>query len=118
MWIKRTPEEILKKKNQRQAAKIREAALYGIVITIISVFLYGGRNPVHNGFVPLDEVASRLPISIIFGVAVALVFYFFSSRSKQTVVCPKCSAIKTKDSSSQCSCGGLFEDIQEMKWHD
>jgi hypothetical protein len=118
MWVRRTPEEISKAKHQRQSGRIRLAALSGIFIAILTAFTRGSKFIHGPGLIPLNQVASRLPSSIFFGLISGIVFYFWSGRGKTTVVCPKCGKVKFEDGSQQCSCGGHFENIEEMKWHE
>jgi hypothetical protein len=87
----------------------------GVLVTALCTFAYGGR--VHSpGFVPLDQIASRVPSSIVLGAIVGIMTYWFALRDDRKLICPKCGKIKFKDSILQCSCGGHFENTEEMKW--
>lgn len=75
-------------------------------------------DPANQGrvFVPAREILPRLPGTIALGAVFGLLSYIFNQRKKPTVVCPKCGTVKYADDSPQCSCGGHFENIDDMKW--
>jgi len=42
--------------------------------------------------------------------------YWFALRDDRKLICPNCGKTKFKDTILQCSCGGHFENAEEMKW--
>jgi hypothetical protein len=117
MWVKRTPEEIVITKRKHLSVRIRTAVFMGIFVTVLCAFVRGNR--LHApGFVPLDQVLSRPVMPVVLGVIVGIINFWFALRDDCQLVCPKCGTIKFRDNILQCSCGGHFEKIEEMKWHD
>jgi hypothetical protein len=122
MWIKRTPEEIVEAKKQRRSMRIRQALIIGAISAILTLFMYSNvrsyRGPADQIFIPLDQIASRVPCAIIMGIIAAIIMDWFTFRVKRELVCPRCGQIKNSDNILQCSCGGNFEKREEMKWHE
>jgi len=117
MWVKRSPEEMEVVKRKKHSSRIRTAALCGLFVLALTSFCFGGFEAARRGrfIVPLDEILHRLPASLICAL-LAVFFYYKFERRKPTVVCPQCEATKFADGVFECSCGGRFEDMEEMKW--
>jgi len=117
-WKKRSPEEIAAVRRTRQRDRIKAALVVGVLVTLGTSLTFGWREAGDRGrfLVPAQEILARLPLTLIFGTVAALLYYISASRKKPTVVCPKCGTVKDSGASAQCSCGGHFEKIEEMKW--
>jgi hypothetical protein len=116
MWVKRTPEEIAKAKRKNLAGRIRLAVFMGVFVSAPCTFVYGSRAHTPGFFVPLDQIVSRVPSSIVLGAIVGIMTYWFALRDDRKLICPNCGKTKFKDTILQCSCGGHFENAEEMKW--
>ena len=117
MWVKRTEEEIAAAKRRGRIGQIRGALFMSAVIGSLTTFFRGGgRSGRPFSIVPMEEVPDHLPLSLFFAVIASLVYYRFLGNSGRNMVCPKCDKVKGKDSQTQCSCGGYFEDAETMKW--
>jgi uncharacterized paraquat-inducible protein A len=116
MWKKRTVQEIAEVRSQAKQTKKLQAFLIGIGVTFLfTIFRGRGWSQNHaSRFVSLDEMPARLLITIPFGALFGL--FFYRSRRQRTMVCPRCEAVKQEDDKPDCTCGGHFEDIEEMKW--
>ena len=125
MWIKKSSEELRKDQNKDSYAtkRIREAlSLFAFTSFFFTFFLgwvgYGvkGRLFVNS----YEEIIRRLPIGIVAGVILGVLYYIFGGKSgtqaEPTLICPKCEKVKEWDGMLPCKCGGHFEDIQTMKW--
>jgi hypothetical protein len=44
-----------------------------------------------------------------------LLYYKFH-RERPVMICPKCEVTKYDDNMTECSCGGHFEKLEEMKY--
>ena len=117
MWVKRTPAEIVEGRRSRKRVRVKSAVFFGVFVAVLTTLLMGWREATDRGrfVVPLAEIPRRLPVSLIFGVLVGLLFYGLGSR-KPTVVCSKCGNVGYAGDSVHCPCGGQLEDIEEMKW--
>ena len=117
MWLKRTPEKVADVKRKQRLERIRISVVVGLLMTLMISLLFGWGEAYYRGriFVPLDEIVNRLPFSLLVGL-IAGVVCFLPGPRKRTVVCPKCDTTKYVDGSLDCSCGGHFEDMDEMKW--
>jgi hypothetical protein len=120
MWVKRTPEEIAMAKCERNRGRIRGSIFLGVFTFMLTLFLNGfsRRSAPKPFFTTTEELQGRLPISVIGGIVCGLLYFFANKGSTPTVVCPKCDTIKSPDGNFQCKCGGHFENIEEMKWHE
>jgi hypothetical protein len=116
MWVKRTQEEITASKKRRRRGRIKEAIFFGAVIVLATFVCGGGRTGRPLSIVPLEDVPRQLPVSLFVGFIVGCIFYCFPGDGGKNVVCPKCGKVEGKDSQTQCSCGGHFEDGETMKW--
>jgi hypothetical protein len=117
MWIRRTSEEVGRAKREHRSTRIRTAIFMGGVVTILTAFVYGGKFNAPK-LIPFNQVISRIPLSIILGGIMGIISYWFALREDRQLVCPKCGKVKFRDGILECSCGGHFEKIEEMKWHD
>ena len=118
MWVKKTPTEIVEVRRNRKRERVKSAAFMGIFMTVLTTFMMGWREAANRGHLlaPFGEIPKRLPVSLFFGVVSGLVYYYWFRLKPPTVVCPKCGTVGYASESSQCSCGGQQEDIEEMKW--
>jgi hypothetical protein len=117
MWVKRTQEEIATAKSRDRRRRIIGAIYMGVFVGLLTTFIRGSARHGHPiSIVPLEEVPDRLYSSLVFAVVFGLVFYCFPGNSRRNMVCPKCEKVKSKDSQTQCSCGGHFEEGETMKW--
>ncbi len=117
MWVKRTNEEIVATKSRAKRSRIYLAIFMG-VFGCVMIALFHGRGwstRYASSHVPLDEVPSRIPFSIVGGTILGWCTYRFFPRQR-TLVCPKCEKAKNDDSQLECPCGGHFEDMESMKW--
>jgi ribosomal protein L37E len=119
MWVKRTPEEIATTKDERNRSRIRGSIFFGVFMFLSTLIINSSRwrSAPRLSFTSTDEMARRLPACILFAVFFGLL-WFFLYKKKATVICPKCGKTKYEDDSQQCSCGGHFENIEEMKWEE
>jgi len=117
-WKKRSSEEIAAVRRERKRRRIKGAIIFGALVTVGTSLTFGWREAGDRGWflVPAQEIVARLPMTVIFGVVGAVLSYTLFSRKKPTVVCPKCGTVKYASASAQCSCGGHFENIEEMEW--
>jgi hypothetical protein len=118
MWVERTPREIVKRQQKRRMERFLFAISIGTVMSAVSLFVFGKREVMHGKvLVPPDMLFERLPGSLLIGLLVAVIFYFFVPlHEKKTVICQKCGVAKYEDGSSVCSCGGTFRDLDAIKW--
>jgi ribosomal protein L37E len=117
MWTKRTPAEIVEVRRERRRHSVKGAIFFGVLVTVGTTLAFGGMEAARRGrfFVPVDELLSRLLMTLIFGIVAGLLDFGFRGK-KPTVVCPKCGKADYAGDTTQCSCGGRLEDIEEMKW--
>jgi hypothetical protein len=82
------------------------------------IFLNGELNTMQTGyfFTPPDEIYQRIQPDFILSIIFGLLYFFY--KEKPSFVCIKCGKAKVSDTSSKCECGGNFENIEEMKWHE
>ena len=118
MWVKRTPEEIVMAKRKHLSTRIRTAVFMGVLVAVLCAFVSGGVKFHAPRAISFNEIVSGIPLSIVLGIIVGIISYWFALRSDRQLVCPKCGVIKFSDNILQCSCGGHFENIEEMKWHE
>ncbi len=118
MWEKRQPEEVLEVRRYRKRHRVKGAIVFGALITLGTSLSFGWREAGDRGrfLVPAQEILTRLPMTIAFGTLAGLLSYIVDKRKKPTVVCSKCGTVKHAGDSARCSCGGHFENIEEMKW--
>src|ERR1700690_4383912 len=102
MWVKRTPEELAKVKWKNLSGRLRSAIFMGVVISTLTLFSFGLYRG--GGLVPLDQIPSRVPSSIVWGVIAGIITYWFALRSDRKLICPKCGKIKYRDNILHCSC--------------
>jgi ribosomal protein L37E len=117
MWTKRTPAEIVEVRRDRRRHRVKGAIFFGVLVTLGTTLAFGGMEAARRGrfLVPFDELLRRLSMTLILGIVAGLLEFRFR-RKKPTVVCPKCGKADYAGDTSQCSCGGQLEDIEEMKW--
>jgi hypothetical protein len=122
MWVKRTPEEIVKVKKQRRSMRVRQGLMIGVIAALSTLFMYSNvrsyQGPADQIYVPPDQVPLRIPGAIIMGIIAAIIIDWFTFRVKLELVCPRCGHVKNRDDILKCSCGGHFEKREEMKWHE
>ena len=116
MWIERTPEELKEVESKRLQKRIGIAALVALGVTV-GPLIYMKESPGGPTRRPMefDDWLKILPFTLFLGVIAGWFFLMFY-RGKQMVVCPKCDTTKSADSIWDCSCGGTFRYIDEMKW--
>ena len=90
----------------------------GVLVAVLCAFASEGVRFHAPRSISFNEIVSRIPLFIVLGFIVGIINYRFALRSDRQLVCPKCGAIKFSDNILQCSCGGHFENIEEMKWHE
>ena len=117
-WKRRSPEEIAAVRRTRRRDRIKGAMILGVLVTLGTSLLFGWREAGERGrlLVPAQEILTRLPLPLVFGIVAALLSYISASHKKPTVVCPKCGTVEYSSAPAQCSCGGHFENIEEMEW--
>lgn len=117
MWVKRTPSEVAQVRRERRRHRFTSALFFGLFVLLLTLFVFGWRESADRSrlLVPFDEIWRRLPATVVYGLLTAAFYYRFG-RNKPTVVCPKCGKVQYASNSKLCSCGGNFEDIEEMKW--
>jgi len=127
MWVKRTPEETVK----RQQDVIRQARSDGLTIGIIGWVL--GALVVSAGWVVSFRAGfavqtnfggtfwTRLPVFAV--VCTPIVFLARRIETKRAVrnaqlrtVCPQCDTAAEGNAGVPCSCGGTFVPSSTMKW--
>ncbi|MGA2556189.1 MAG: hypothetical protein ABSG04_07935 [Verrucomicrobiota bacterium] len=116
MWVKRTESELAEERRRRRRSRLRGSALCGLLVTTAGAFFYswGEAGNRERSPVPLNELPTRLPGCLVFGVLAAALIYKFE-RKRPVMICPNCEATKYDDNLFQCSCGGRFEKLEEMK---
>jgi hypothetical protein len=129
MWIKRTPEEMVKWQTNAEREAISHGRLIGgIVWVLVSIlgatgwfiFSNGG-----SGLAVQREVTGsfllRLPM---FGLLAApFAYWIFRRESKKELariicrtVCPQCDTAGSGNAGSTCKCGSSFVRSSTMKW--
>jgi len=124
MWVKLSAEELAQVKAERAASNrlLRKfaAILFGLLVVVVFSFKVGRESGEAKGRIARDEeVPKRLPFALVGGVIAALVVYWFDlSRVAlhKFLVCPKCEARKDDDGLLECSCGGRFIQMEDLKW--
>jgi hypothetical protein len=118
MWVKRTPEEMADVAIREKRRRVRVAFAVGLFVLLVATFTHGkGKRRSQGLLVSRQEVPGRLVFSVPFCIVLGAVAYWINpGRRKPMVVCPKCEATKYADSVSVCDCGGVFEDMDTMKW--
>ena len=117
MWVKRTEVEIAEERRRLQRSRLQSCIFVGVIFTTFPTFLFGWRESADRGrlAVPADEILTRLPLAMVFGVIAAFVAYKLEKRRPPIMICPQCEATKYMDNTNECSCGGRFERIDVMK---
>jgi len=84
---------------------------------LMCTFIYSPYN-YHSGefFVPLDNVVKRIPFAFFVVLTGTLIAYRYIFDRK-VVVCPNCGHVKNQDKVANCSCGGVYADLDEYKWN-
>jgi len=112
MWVKRTESEMAAERLRQRHSRLQVAMAYGGFITIATAFYYGWSWGRHRFAVP----ASQIPLcAVLSGVIMTLLYYKFH-RERPVMICPKCEVTKYDDNMTECSCGGHFEKLEEMKY--
>lgn len=113
MWVPRTPEET--------AAAIRKDYLFqfgfGLLLgSIGGIFAAYGYNKWTGSLAPAPVAIGTLVCYVlIFGLLTGILFALFQASGK-TWICTSCENMKKTYGSSNCSCGGIFQDIRKVKW--
>ena len=116
MWIKRTEIEMTEEQQRRRRSHVRGAVIFGLFVATFTTVSFGWREAGdrHRLVVPTKEILHRLPGSIVFGAIAAVLIYKITGK-RRIMICPKCETSKHDDGVLNCSCGGHFENIEEMK---
>src|SRR5271167_997016 len=103
MWVKLTPDELLKASQRRKRQHILTTFYVTIGCFLMLMFLEGqiGMLDTASFFVPPGAIYERIPSSFIFSIIFGFVFYFFK-KEKPSFVCIKCGKPKVSDTSSKC----------------
>jgi hypothetical protein len=120
MWVKLTPNELAKAKRRRKRKRLITSIFATVFAFLMVAFTFGQWDIMARGifFIPAEEISQHIPVAVLGGVFTGLLIYFAQEKKKPTVVCTKCGIAKIADISSKCECGGHFENIEEMKWHE
>jgi len=119
MWKKRSLDEIIQEKRKNRRENIWGAFGVGLLLSFLALFTYHGwkdRKEADRFFVPHDQILHRIPPSFLTGIFTAVTCYYFFSRRRPEMICPKCEKVKYDDGIMICECGGHFEKMEEMKW--
>jgi len=119
MWVKRTAEKMEAVVRVKRSQRVRYAIVAGLITAVPYEFFFGGAqaDKWHTYVVPGDQLLSRLPLAIIVGACFGLITFKVLLRSKREYwVCTKCEATKYADGVVECSCGGRFENLDEVKF--
>jgi|SRR5678815_689440 hypothetical protein len=117
MWVKRTKAEVAVERRRERRGDLWAAAAFGAFILLMVMCLFGWQEAARRGrvTVPLDELLSRLPLGVVAGIILSVVFYK-RERKPPKMICPRCEATKYDDGVGQCPCGGRFEKMEAMKY--
>jgi hypothetical protein len=118
MWQKRTEQEIAEVKRRDSRTRKFIATLFGAVVGVIYIFVRGRGWSLHHAspYLSSDEIPSRIPFALIFGVLAGWILYRNRLPSKRTMICPHCDKTKFDDGVAHCCCGRDFVDIETVKW--
>jgi len=117
MWVKRTESEIAEERQRQRRRHSRNALLAGALLMVMVTCTFGWAQGGHGGrfLVPPAKYSSRLPTAVVAGIVAALAFYKWE-RDRPMMICPKCEVTKYQDDVRECSCGGHFEIMENMKY--
>jgi cytosine/uracil/thiamine/allantoin permease len=97
--------------------RVRAAVLAGVFALLVSVLVSRHERgyPQKTVLTPPRQWLQRLPYGFVFGVFVGFFVYKVIPPRRPMMICPKCEATKYEDGVGECSCGGRYEKMEEMK---
>jgi hypothetical protein len=126
MWTRKTDEE-LKTENAKREKSARKTgfltALLSFPLVILDFKYIGtkskmGGNTLIGPTMTWNEILKELPILLFLCVLFGLIMYLFSRKFRQvsSLICNSCGKTKRFDKIRDCSCGGHFVLLDDMKW--
>jgi len=118
VWIKKTAAEIADGQQKKRRQRVQSAMLFAILTTVPMIFIFGFWQAAESGrmLVPLRAIPGRVLTVLPVGIILGILYYALLSRKIPVMICPKCGASKNRDSVATCECGGMFENLDTMKW--
>lgn len=122
MWVKKSQDELAQsRKGARRKERIEAVALW-LLFTVV-----GATFPSYSemrGFyiLPISEIAERVPLTALLTLPAFLFYWFWwgprGGRKALGVpqVCLRCGSLKSSDGVDACPCGGMFANMDEVKW--
>ena len=119
MWMKLTDKDRQNREIEDRRKRLPWAVLLGILIFLGVVFCQGGRfTHHHSGPKTIYEMSQDFPFALFFAPLATWIMYRYGimKNKRITVICPRCEKVEYRGFQTQCSCGGHFENIDDMKW--
>ncbi|MDD5571838.1 MAG: hypothetical protein PHD97_11880 [Bacteroidales bacterium] len=125
MWIRKTEFELIESRNKKEKNS-RKMGLMGFIFVLTFFILidkyYGeakGRFVPHGAPLTWTDIYYKLPYYIALSLIIGILLYLSLRKIKKTtLICPNCGRKKNFDNIFECSCGGTYKNIEEMKWVD
>lgn len=118
MWVRKSPQEVSESKWRCHWRRVTDALGYGLLAGIARLFISGGRLHGIELHFSIGDIRSDAFSAVILGAFTAIVLYLFELLKHKRVVCPRCGKTEDKGNSGLCSCGGHFENLDDMKWEE
>ena len=118
MWVKRTEPEIETERKRQRRSRVLSAMVVGFIFLVVVLFTFGWREAGERRgfFVPANELLPRLPFAVGAGLLLGFFYRWQERKRLPMMICPHCEATKYADGTIECSCGGHFEMMEEMKY--
>jgi len=126
MWVKKKSSEITQDKERK--AKSIKAPFFGSLfwVFVFALMIKFGFNPRRMDSIEPISWESFFIYGLPICITIGLISFFYNYRKQirtkvpygdvPTMICLNCNNSKRLDDNKKCDCGGLYVDIDELKW--
>ncbi len=128
MWVKKTEKEIQKEKVHRYIDIRKPLICFGVIFLVTSSltwFSYERYPTPYFEILPFVEYLHEyIPFAAFLGIVAFVVGYIWNIKFSsypfldEKVICIECSKKRSSKFYLNCTCGGTFNKISEIKWVD